>query len=86
MAWASRYYFDQGTTLFPLFREAPQKVTPHPLKDYHTQIAGCTELAGCAVKDKQVKMTAAQAQYWIDQGVIGDAAGEHPAGAALAKK
>lgn len=85
MAWASsRYYFGEEPSIFPLTttRRVGQ-VTPQPLKEFHTQIAGCAEVAGCSVKDKMVKLTAKQAQYWIDQGVLGEAAGEHHAGAAL---
>lgn len=83
-----KYYFPQDRMsvlpLMPMRPTAP--ATPRPLKEYHTQIEGCTEVAGCAVKDKKVKLTAEQAQYWVDQGVLGDSAGEHKAGALLEKK
>lgn len=85
---ANKYYFPQERlSILPIGvteRPAP-KAKLQPLKEYHAQIPGCSEVAGCVVKDNKVKMTAAQAQYWLDQGVIGESAGEHKAGALLPK-
>lgn len=54
--------------------------------DYYVQLKGCTEIAGQKVdKDGKVKLTKDQAQYWCDQGALGEQAGEHPAGGALEK-
>lgn len=85
-----RYYYPQErVSILPLGvvdRSPKSKLDPQPLKEYQTQIPGCTEIAGCAVKDKKVKLTKEQAQYWLDQGAIGEGAGEHHAGAALGLK
>ena len=83
----TRYYFGQESNVYPLVtREVRRNPVLEPLKEYHALIAGCTEVAGVAVKDKKLKLQPQQAQYWLDQGVIGEAAGEHHAGAALGKK
>lgn len=81
----AKYYFPQERlSVLPLVRALPARpLAPQPLKEFHVQIPGCTELAGCAVKDKKVKLTAGQAQYWLDQGALGEAAGDHQAGGAL---
>lgn len=82
----SNYWRPDPNTVVPLAPREVRRVTPQPRKEYHTLIPGCAEIAGAAVKDKKVKLTAAQAQYWIDQGALGEQAGEHRAGAALGKK
>lgn len=85
---ANKYYFPQERiSVLPLgVVDRSSKAKPQPVKEYYAQIPGCTEVAGCAVsEDKRVKLTAAQAQYWIDQGVIGEAAVEHKAGGLLEK-
>lgn len=69
---------------------APRAALRVPEKqiDYYPQIPDCTEVAGRKVdpEKKCVRMSAADAEYWIDQGVLGESAGEHHAGAALGEK
>lgn len=59
--------------------------TPEPMKEYHVLIPDCTEVAGKAVVDKRVKLSASQAEFWMDQGVLGEEAGESKVGDALKK-
>ena len=84
---ASRYYFPQDrVNVYPLAPELPMTTrarVPQPTKEYHVLRPGCSEVAGVSVKDKKVKLTAQQARWWLDQGVLGEQAGEHKPGAAL---
>jgi hypothetical protein len=61
-----------------------------PLREFYVRTAGVKEVGGRPVKmrgqDRVVLLTAAQAEYWLDQGAIGQSPGETPVGSALGRK
>jgi hypothetical protein len=61
-----------------------------PLREFYVRVPGVKEIGGRPVKmrdqDRVVLLTAAQAEYWLDQGAISQSPGETQLGAALGRK
>ena len=56
---------------------------PAPLREYHVLIPGMRAIGGRPIENGKVRLNTAQAQFWIDQGVIGEEPGESRPGGAL---
>lgn len=60
---------------------------PEPRRAYYVLIPGMAEIGGHAVEERGgeriVRLTEAQAQYWLDQAVIGEQPGQRQLGGAL---